>query len=155
MEFKFSYAKQKRNREQFQQMARIIEQYRAGYGEDGTLLNGDYQWTEADRNDPRQAEDLPLAARLQVDRNTDATYESSWAERKAAMEPPAPPAEEPEEDQWTGPPAYAEEDPALPEDPEYTPVEYMLEELIFLQHAGESVEPVTYYKGTTAIYYKN
>ena len=134
MEFKFSYAKQKRNREQFQQMAAIIEQYRAGYGEHGDPLTGDYTWTEADRNDTRPQAELPLAARLQVQRNTDETYESSWAERKAAMEPPAP---EPEAE------------------PEYTPVEYLLEELIFLQHAGECVEPVTYYKGTTAIYYKN
>ena len=137
MEFKFSYAKQKRNRDQFQEMARIIEQYRAGYGEHGDPLTGDYTWTEADRNDTRPQAELPLAARLQVVRNSGATYESSWEERKAAMEPPPPPAPEPEAE------------------PEYTPVEYLLEELIFLQHAGESVEPVTYYKGTTAIYYKN
>lgn len=99
MEFKFSYAKQKRNREQFQEMARIIEQYRAGFGEHGGALffnqaDGnytEYRWTQQDRDDPRPAADLPLAARLQVDRNTEATYESSWAERKAAMAPPPPP----------------------------------------------------------------
>ena len=98
MEFKFSYAKQKANREQFQEMARIIEQYRAGFGEDGNPLNADYRWTQQDREDPRPAAELPLAARLQVDRNTEATYESSWAERKAAMAPPPPPpVEEPED----------------------------------------------------------
>ncbi len=107
MEFKFSYGAQKANRQQFQIMARIIETYRAGYGENGAPLNADYQWTEEDREDPREPAELPLEARLLVDRNTTGTYKSSWAERKKKMdeekakrEAPPPPEEEPEPEDW-------------------------------------------------------
>lgn len=144
MEFKFSYGQQKRNREQFQEMARIIEQYRAGFGEHGGPLNSAYRWTQEDRDDPRPAADLPLAARLQVDRNTEATYESSWAERKKKMAPPPPPpVEEPDEEPERFPARHG---------PIYGMWSQIVEELEFIIASGEQIEPVTYYKGTNFLY---
>ena len=95
-EFKFSYAKQKQNRQQFEQMAKIIEQYRLGFDELGKQLYSKYAGDYIPHSDKGPSvrgpnQDVPLAVRLQVDRNTQDTYESSWAERKAKMAPPPPP----------------------------------------------------------------